>query len=998
MSLGNNGLLHAAYGGTLAVAPWGMALERDTLDEEDRQRILSRYAILDTPPEEALDDLAAMAAATCRTSSAVIALMDEKRVWFKSRLGVDVQEMPLEGSFCSHLLDHPSGLFIVSDASNDPRFATNRHLSGEGKFRFYAGAPLASPEGAVIGSLCVMDREPRTLTADQEEALSILARQVMSQLELRRRSRDLQNSEQKLRAIFAAEPACVKLLGADAQLMEINAAGLRVIEADDASQLLGQSLMPIVAPEDREAVRAVLESVVRGEMHTTQFRIIGLKGTARWLEMSAVPFHSEETGQNLVLGVSHDITASKVADEKVRRLNRLYAVSSAINQAIVRMNKTQELYEQACRIAVELGGLTMAWVGLVDAGNNLLQPAAIWGRNEGYLDTIRIPLGELGRGPASAAIRTGAPACCTDIAAPEAVFGSKSEALQRGYRTCAAFPLKAKGKYIGALVVYGDQPGYFDTEELQLLNALAENISFAVESQERERRRLEAESALRDSEQRYRDIVELSPDAIILYRNGLAEYVNPAGLKLLRATEAGQVIGRTPLDLFLPGGSRHRHRAAPPSSGQAGHRAAGRKRKFAPLDGTMLDVETAAVSFKDRGDVVIQSVCRDVTERRKLEQQFLRAQRMESVGTLAGGIAHDLNNVLGPIITAIELLKIRFTDADSQEVIDIIGSSAQRGADMVRQVLSFARGIEGKRMELKVHHLVREIEKIANDTFLKNIRIRTSLPPDLWPVVGDPTQLHQVLLNLCVNARDAMPHGGTLSITGENIVLDTHYAGLNLEAKTGPYVVLQVEDTGTGMPPNVIDLIFDPFFTTKDIGKGTGLGLSTSLAIVKSHGGFIRVYSEEGKGTKLKVYIPAQTAGGDTPAAEPEAEMPRGDGELILVIDDEDSVRRITQQTLEAFGYHALIANDGTEAIVLYARRYDEIRAVVTDLMMPNMDGAATIQILKRINPSVRIVAASGASANNQFAHVASLGVKYFLPKPYTAEALLKILKRVLEE
>ena len=279
---------------------------------------------------------------------------------------------------------------------------------------------------------------------------------------------------------------------------------------------------------------------------------------------------------------------------------------------------------------------------------------------------------------------------------------------------------------------------------------------------------------------------------------------------------------------------------------------------------------------------------------------------------------------------------------------------------------------------------------------IKNITVSSYLPPDLWTVRGDPTQLHQVLLNLCVNARDAMPDGGQLTLTAENRVLDEHYAGLNREAHAGPHVFLQIEDSGTGITSAVLDKIFDPFFTTKEIGKGTGLGLSTSLAIVKSHGGFIQVYSELGKGTKFKVYLPAETDPSGEPVAEAAVELPRGKGELILVVDDEDSVRQITKQTLEAFGYRVILANDGSEAVATYAQRGSEIDAIVTDMMMPVMDGPSAIRVIRSMNPAARIIAASVLSANGHVAQAAALGVKHFLPKPYTAETLLKALREVL--
>lgn len=329
-------------------------------------------------------------------------------------------------------------------------------------------------------------------------------------------------------------------------------------------------------------------------------------------------------------------------------------------------------------------------------------------------------------------------------------------------------------------------------------------------------------------------------------------------------------------------------------------------------------------------------------------------------------------------------------------MLNVVSSSAKRGADMVRQVLSFARGMEGRRMEVEVKHLIGDIEKIANETFLKHISVRTSIPCGLWTVIGDPTQLHQVLLNLCVNARDAMTGGGVLSISAQNLNVDAQYAALNLEAKAGPYVLIQVQDTGTGIPPEIVEKIFDPFFTTKDVGQGTGLGLSTSLAIVKGHGGFVRVHSRPGTGTSFKVFLPGRAGSRADAIAERASELPRGHGELILVVDDELSVRGITQQTLEAFGYRVLLANDGAEAVAIYAERRAEIDAILTDMTMPNMDGAAAIQLLRQFNPDVIIIATSGLSSHNQTAEATRLGVKKFLAKPYTAETLLKSLREVL--
>ncbi len=307
----------------------------------------------------------------------------------------------------------------------------------------------------------------------------------------------------------------------------------------------------------------------------------------------------------------------------------------------------------------------------------------------------------------------------------------------------------------------------------------------------------------------------------------------------------------------------------------------------------------------------------------------------------------------------------------------------------MRQVLSFARGLEGERLEVQPKHLLKDLEKIIADTFPKDIRLRFFVPNETWTIVGDPTQVHQILLNLCVNARDAMPNGGSLTVGVENCVLDEQYAAMHIEAKAGRYVMISVMDSGTGIPRELLDKIFEPFFTTKELNKGTGMGLSTVMAIVKSHGGFVNVYSEVGNGTTFKVYLPAMEISSDArKQASPETSLPRGNGETVLVVDDEASVLSITSQTLQAFGYRVLTATDGADAVVVYVQHRNEIAVVLTDMMMPIMDGAATIQALMRVNPAVKIIAASGLGANGGMARASGSQIKQFLTKPYTARHL----------
>ncbi len=391
----------------------------------------------------------------------------------------------------------------------------------------------------------------------------------------------------------------------------------------------------------------------------------------------------------------------------------------------------------------------------------------------------------------------------------------------------------------------------------------------------------------------------------------------------------------------------------------------------------------------------ILTVNTEITQKKQLEAQLLRSQRLESIGTLAGGIAHDLNNVLAPILMSVQLLQMKFPDPQHQQILKTLENNAKRGANLVRQVLSFARGIEGKRTIVQVRLLISEIEQIVTETFPKSITCYTEIPQNLWNVSGDITQLHQVLMNLVVNARDAMPDGGTLSICVENLEIDEHYVQINIDARIGSYIVITIADTGIGIPPEIQERIFEPFFTTKEVGKGTGLGLSTVLGIIKNHGGFLNLYSEPNQGTKFKIFLPALTNSETQALVKQEVEPIIGSGELILVVDDEIAIREITKSSLEAYNYRVLTACDGIEAVTLYAQHQEEISVVLLDMMMPAMDGAIAIRTLQKINPDVKIIAISGLISQQKIAEAQGMGVKAFVSKPCTAKELLRIIGTV---
>jgi nitrogen-specific signal transduction histidine kinase/CheY-like chemotaxis protein len=381
---------------------------------------------------------------------------------------------------------------------------------------------------------------------------------------------------------------------------------------------------------------------------------------------------------------------------------------------------------------------------------------------------------------------------------------------------------------------------------------------------------------------------------------------------------------------------------------------------------------------------------------RRNDELHQRAQRLESIGMLASGIAHDLNNVLSPIILAAPLLRDHATHPDDLRLITSLEKSAERGVELVRQILSFAHGVGSIQRSVHVKDLLREASMLTSDTFPKNIRIVDEIPDNLWPIMADPTQIHQILLNLCVNARDAMPAGGTLTLGAENCVLDDEAARRIEGGRPGSWVVLHVGDTGTGIPEAVLSRIWEPFYTTKAAGKGTGLGLSTVRGAVSNHKGFISLTTKPGMGSSFRIYLPAaQEVAPQNSGKLTRSGARGGGGELILVVDDEPQIREMTAAMLSRNGYRVITAGDGTEAVALFAARRNEVSVVITDLAIPHMDGAALARVVQNLSPGVKVLAMSGMSSAGRTGKLEEFNGA-FIYKPFKVQALLEEIYNLL--
>jgi PAS domain S-box-containing protein len=503
-----------------------------------------------------------------------------------------------------------------------------------------------------------------------------------------------------------------------------------------------------------------------------------------------------------------------------------------------------------------------------------------------------------------------------------------------------------------------------------------------------ERRR--AEQVLAESEERYRLLVESSPDAMLVQAEGRIVFANVATAKLLGAERPEMIVGMGFTEI-LPPDFRAEGQQRLIESAENG--APLSQQTLVRMDGVPVKVESLGIPLTFAGKPAIQIILHDLTERLLLEEQFRKAQRLESLGMLAAGIAHDLNNVLAPILMGAPMLRETASSATDRHFLTAMENSALRGAEMVRQILGFARGVGGEPQTIQMGYLLSEIVSVLNRTFPKSIKITLRVPKDLWPVEANPTQIHQVLLNLTVNARDAMPQGGELRLRAENCALDDVAASAFPDARPGRWVVLHVEDTGTGIPADVLKRMWEPFFTTKPADKGTGLGLSTVRGIVEAHGGFVIVQTLAGRGTTFRAYFPA--AAGTLSVDIPVSLAPRGQGELILVADDVASLRSMMETILTRYGYRVLLAVDGNDALDQFTH-HKEIELVITDLDMPTLPGSALARKIWQLKPTMKILAMSGLEAASADPLRPKHFEEAFLLKPFAAQELLVFTHHLL--
>lgn len=565
-----------------------------------------------------------------------------------------------------------------------------------------------------------------------------------------------------------------------------------------------------------------------------------------------------------------------------------------------------------------------------------------------------------------------------------------SAGRELGIQSYMSTPIEYKDKCIGCIHIHSNEKYSFGIEELDLLNTVSHQIQTAIANARNA-------EAVKQSEERYRTLFYQSPAGVYTFDNNLVITECNERMAQIIGTSSDKIIG---LDMHQLEDKSFLEGMKKTLNGEI------YIKKESPYKTTLtskelwLSFQVSPLYNSDNEVIGGMAVVEDTTDKKETEKKLLQSQRLESIGTLAGGIAHNLNNVFQPIMMSLHMLDKRIDDEQCKNTLNIIEESVYRGKSLVDQVLSFARGSEFEHKSLELENLLKGVRSLLDRTFPKDIEIKIEVQNNTWRISGDITQLHQVFMNMCVNARDAMPDGGKLTISVENINIDEIYSQMNVDAQPGPYVLISIVDTGHGIHDEDINNIFDPFYTTKEPDKGTGLGLSTSYSIVKDHGGFIDIKSKVGEGTEFKIYLPAvrqdEVLISKTKRAK---DIPKGNGELVLVVDDEAAVREITKLTLESNEYRVITASDGAEAIAVYTKNTDDVVVVIMDMMMPVMKGPESITAIRKINPEVKIIASTGIkkSGKSGVSDIDESEVETVLKKPYTTEELLNTVHEVIK-
>jgi PAS domain S-box-containing protein len=962
--------------------------------ETARLAALDAYHVMDTAPEAVFDDIVAIASQICDVPIALISLVDSKRQWFKAALGVSVAETPREIAFCAHAIEQGS-TFVVEDAARDPRFAANPLVTGDPNLRFYAGTQLRTPGGEAIGTLCVLDTRPRTLTAQQHQALQALGRQVMVQLEFRKALIKQSEDEQYTRLILdSAIDYAIISLDLRGRVKSWNEGAHRILgwTSDD---MLGHHCTRFFTPEDRAANVAEIEM---GRALKS-----GHGSDERWhLRQNGRRFFA--SGEMMVLTdrSNQPVGFLKILrDRTVER--RIAETQPALLELTDRLRDLSDLVDMSHAAAQAMGRTLDAsragscLVNLRDDSVNILRDwtddavASIEGEHR--LRHFGPYIDELMRGEC---------VVCNDVASDARAESAVLEALQ--IRAQINVPVVELGRVIAIFFVHSTVPREWQTDEVDFVREVAHRTQQAMERRRAEQQLgLLAASLHEQVEYRTRErdrLWSLSSDPFLIAEtDGRWLRINPAWNKLLGWTEQ-EMLGRTSEWMEHPE-DREATRQEIQRINSTGAGSTRFENRFLARDGSYHWFAWTAV----QDDGLLYCIARDVTDEKSralamkdAEERLRQSHKMDAIGQLTGGIAHDFNNLLAAIIGSLSLAKRRLDAGrvdDIDRLIDAATRSAKSAAGLTERLLAFSRRQSLDAKPHDINQLVLRMEDLLQRTLGAHIQLKSVLRAGVSPAMTDANQLENAILNLAINARDAMPDGGSLSIETGNITYDEQDAARYAEVTAGDYIAISVSDTGSGMPPEVIAKAFDPFFTTKPLGQGTGLGLSMIYGFVKQSAGHVRIQSQPGQGTTVTLYLPKAAIAEAVQPVVDATKLAQGRGEMVLVVEDEETIRGLIVDVLKELGYGYRETGDPRKALALLDSSLP-VDLLLTDVGLPHLNGRQLAEMAKARRPDLKVLFLTGY-AEKAAVRSGFLGPGMdILTKPFELDALANKLRSIL--
>ncbi len=778
------------------------------------------------------------------------------------------------------------------------------------------------------------------------------------------------------------------------KIMAANRAATRLYDCAQ-EELIGASLIDF-STDFVKGRAAIEECLASGTL--SNHESVHRSRAGRRLHILANASVIDYRGHRALLAVFRDISDRKAAEQEIFRLHRALKALNKCSQALLHARDQQHLLDEICKIVVEVGGYRMSWVaGAPEPPDNCVRALASYGTGGEYVETLCLRYNAESTSSllVPTAFRTGQPAVCRDISTDARALPLRQECRDRGFASIIALPLTVENKVVAALAIYAAECDAFDAAEVELLTELAGNVSFGLESMQARRQKEIAQNELRASEGRYRTLFERNLAGVFrAAADGTLLEVNDAFVHMLGYDNSAELVTLRLGILCAAAGFVEPWSADLAAAGQLINREMRVLRK----DGSTAYLLANLVLLRDPSGTPesIEGTVLDITQRRQLEAQLLQSQKMEAIGQLAGGIAHDFNNLLMVIRSYAELVGEAVHDEAIRKELDAILNAADRGAALTRQLLTFGRKQMFSPRMLDINSVLESITKVLPRALGEDVRVEVQSAADLWQVKADPVQIEQLILNLAVNARDAMPGGGRLTLETSNVTLDRDYLKMHAGVVPGDYVMLAVSDTGQGIPPENLPRIFEPFFTTKERGKGSGLGLATVYGIVQQSGGFVWVYSEPAHGTVFKIYLPRAGAAAGPVTNPVAAGAPLCGGETILLVEDEEAVRNAARSYLSLRGYSVLEAGCGEEALRISDGHQGAIDLLITDAVMPGIGGNVLARELSARRPGIRIIYVSGYTE----ATVGERGIIAdcaFLQKPFSLSALARQVRETLD-